>query len=398
LKSKQAARPSKNQQDSDWLKERFSAAAALLRDDSQVADHLQAPVTSRADVRALQHLIEHLLSRDHVGRPAVVRTLDLWFGYQWDAVSERLVRGVLQRTLDFLKDPAARHDALASADAETAYLALWATACFDVEEATDRAADLLDSANVERRFVAVHLLDQLSAPRARRYLAEAIDDDDLRVALRALEGCQAPEGATVEEIGLFERLERLLPRLPEKKQALAPLVWPWQVLMADRADVAVELEETCGSRSVTRLLPYLPWLSKDARVRLIQRLLKRRRLTEFETLALEGILHTGDESFRDGFIQVLASQPDRDVIDSLSRLLGAALYRRRLAGLKLVETMLSQSRLAPACRELLGAYRQSHRHLKPDEEKIATALLQRVPKASTSRGTAGKKKQSRTRR
>src|SRR5438105_1350141 len=193
------------------------------------------------DPESIRRLVQLFLDHNLVGTQGVIRTMGFWFGFPWREVSDRLVRGVLKRVLNFLSDPAARHDSLASTDPETVYLGLWTMACYDVAEAAGRAADLFDSANVERRFIGAHFLGVLETPRARRYLVEALDDEDLRVALHAVEGCLLDPEEPWNEIGLFERLERLLLRLPSESKKLEPVIWPWHVLVADRHYLVVEL-------------------------------------------------------------------------------------------------------------------------------------------------------------
>src|SRR5205814_2006830 len=92
--------------------------------------------------------------------------------------------------VQYLEDPDARQQALNNTDAETVYLALWALAFEDAQSAVAVASSLLEDPNVERRFVAVHLLGQLDLPEARLALRQALEDDDLRIALRALENCR----------------------------------------------------------------------------------------------------------------------------------------------------------------------------------------------------------------
>jgi hypothetical protein len=206
--------------------------------------------------------------------PEVVHTLNGWLGYAWGAVSVRLVNGVLGRVLEFLDDPAARTKALKTDDAETAYLALWALAFDDAVAAVKPAAKLARDASVERRFAAVHLLGQLDLPEARKPLREALDDKDLRVALRALEGFG--RDTDEEENGrrrddLFEPLERLLQRMPPERTPLDPIIWPWHVLIADAQAVAADLIGHLGHRPASRLLPHLPKMDVERRGEVMRR-------------------------------------------------------------------------------------------------------------------------------
>src|SRR5262249_55337086 len=135
------------------------------------------------------------------------------------------------------------------------------------------AAELLGDALVERRFAAVHLLGQLDLPAARLHLAKALEDNDLRVVLHALESCQEGEADgedTNRPPGLFENIERIVARMPQKKTRLEPIIWPWQVLIADREAVTGELVWGLGDRPPTKLIPYLPSLDRWQRAEVVR--------------------------------------------------------------------------------------------------------------------------------
>src|SRR5262249_51323854 len=68
-----------------------------------------------------------------------------------------------------------------------------------------------------------------------------------------------------DQADLFERIERLLPRLPAQKTHLEPIVWPWHAFTADRQEVISELIWSLGGRPPTRLLPYLSLMDAPQR-------------------------------------------------------------------------------------------------------------------------------------
>jgi hypothetical protein len=216
--------------------------------------------------RMVRLIAEHELARFN----STVRALNVWFGFQWDAISIHVVNRVLERVVLFLADRQARAKALEDNDSETVYLALWATAFSDALAAVEPAAILLEDPDVERRFVAAYLLAQLQIPAARNRLLTAIDDPDLRVALCALEGCErdedrGPPGGTSSQGKLFAPMERLLARLPKEKQYLDAIVWPWHVFTADRETIAASLVSHVGSRPATVLFPHLPAMDSATR-------------------------------------------------------------------------------------------------------------------------------------
>ncbi len=233
-----------------------------------------------AHAEAFRRLLDSVRGHD-LGRFAeVVQVLNGWLGYAWGAVSARVVNGVLDRLLAFLEDRAARSRALAADEGETVYLALWAQAFDDAVAAVKSAGRLLRDASVERRFAAVHLLGQLDLPEARRPLRSALDDPDLRVALRALEGfTHEPDEEDRRGEDLFEPLERLLKRMPPRRTPLDPIIWPWHVLTADAQQVAGDLIGHLGRRPAARLLAHLPRMDVDRRAQVVQRAagVKKRR-------------------------------------------------------------------------------------------------------------------------
>src|SRR5205823_1678760 len=136
------------------------------------------------------------------------------------------------QALQFLDDAEARAAAMECGDAEAAYLALWATAFENGWGAVEPAARLLTDPVAERRFAGAYLLTQIGLVGAQAALLPALADDDLRVALTALTAVRHGAAPAVQAADLFERLEALLARCPEKKRELLEIVWPWMKLAA----------------------------------------------------------------------------------------------------------------------------------------------------------------------
>src|SRR5262249_19508638 len=152
------------------------------------------------------------------------------------------------------------------------------------------AAKLLRDDTVERRFAAVTLLTHLGLPDARPILLNALDDTDLRVALSALQGTRSigyvygeeddeedEEAGVPGEDDLFERLERLLPRMPEKPDTLKALIWPWTAIKVDRRHIADQLPHNLGKRPATRLIPHLPLMDSGGRSSAVDYLIAQKK-------------------------------------------------------------------------------------------------------------------------
>lgn len=152
---------------------------------------------------------------------------------------------------------------------EEAYYALWSMAFEDAAAALPHAVALRQSAEVERRFAATHLLAQLTLTGSLDELLKAVLDDDLRIATRAFTGLAQPDyaPALLGQSDLFERLEQLLTRVKHEKSSLKPLVWDWLPVVLERKSIASRLIECLGSRSPLRLVPYLSIMEPGSRNR-----------------------------------------------------------------------------------------------------------------------------------
>jgi hypothetical protein len=376
--------------------------------------------------RMLRLILEHDLARFN----ETVQAISAWFGFQWDTVSARVVNRVLERVLCFLEDPKARAQALHDEDGETVYLALWALAFENASAAVKPAKALLSDGKIERRFAAAYLLGQLQLPAARAPLLHALDDPDLRVALCALEGYEQTEDDDavarpgLADAGLFERLERLLERLPLERTYLEPIIWPWHVFTADREAIATSLVNHLGKRPPAALIPHVPSLDSSARRLLVEKLAGLRRWNgqtrdalfalagdasisvreaALRTLALckpriqeierlEAYLTQKANDLRRGVLGMLLKQSDRAVLASANRLLQSADIHQRQGGLEVLRLMAEAKRLLQACRARAEQYRAATPCLSEDEHKRVETIFEACSSAAVPHITRKKTK------
>jgi hypothetical protein len=360
--------------------------------------------------RMLRLIQEHDLARFS----AVVRAVNVWFGFGWDSVSTGTVNAAIDRALRFLDDETARQRALDGKVAEDAFLALWSIAFEDAHAAIPAAAKLLKHAKVEHRYVAAAHLCQLGLTDGQAPRLDALDDADLRVAWCALGGLNLSEDEGEDEDGelldtgkdLFARLERLYQRVPEKPTDTKPLVWPWTAMRLDRRVVTAQMLGALGDRPPTQLLPYLPAFHPYHRAQIVGYLAEQKkwdRLTRdslldlagdsgsevrkasYEALAkqplqrgeaerLEGYLTRKTSDLRRGVIGLLAKQKDVDALASADRLLAAKDAQQRLAGLELLRQLAEADRQRKRCQERAVTYRASRTQFTKEEETQLSAI------------------------
>ena len=354
------------------------------------------------------------LVREHdLGRfSAVVQAANGWFGLAWDSISVGVVNKTFDRALTMLDDPALRTKTLAGSDAEDIHLALWAIAFDDAFEAIPAAENLIKHKKAEVRFVAVNHLCHLQLPQTQSLRAAALDDDDLRVALCALDGVNSndedavPAGPPSNGKGYFDRLERLFQRLPPKPATLKPLVWPWTERKASREHVAWHLVSALGKRAPTVLIPYLPSIKTYHRRRVVEMLgeqkkwdavtretlvrlagdasndvraeacksLAKVKLTAEEIAVLEGFLTRKASDLRQGIFVLLLKLTDTAALASADRLTASKDAQQRLAGLEILRQLSEAKRGRAAWQERAAAFRAARTKLSKEEETQLDAL------------------------
>jgi HEAT repeat protein len=342
--------------------------------------------------RLLRIIVEHNLSRFS----SAIRAFDTWFGLALESVSQKTVNQILAKVLSYLDSPANQKAAIENGTPEDAYFALWATAFDNALEALPVAIQLRQSKELERRFIATHFLAQTQLEQSFNELLDALEDEDLRIVSRAVISLRYAhyglyyDPNLLASSDLFERLERLLSRLPHRQNALKPLVWDWMQMSLDREVILDILIDCLGERGPKPLIPYLPLMNPGDRAR-VARLLNGSKhkdaetmqvllklvgdssshvretallsmqgypLKEEQVLYLEGLLSRRAEDLRRGIIQLLLGLPDAHLKASLKKLLNQRNESQRLAALELLRECKLKKRLLEACELLTREYTQ----------------------------------------
>ena len=373
-----------------------------------------------AHPQMFRRMLRLIVDEDLARFSSVVRAADTWFGFMWDGASNAKVDALIRRVLLFLEDPGARAAALDESDGETVYLALWATAFDDVEEAIGPAAARLSAASAESRFAATHFLVQTLWTSALPPLVGALADPDLRVAARALDAFGADMTASVDGKVLFAQLEQLIARGPKRSQSLEALIWPWWSRTLERTAIAAALAANASAVPAERLLVYIPDLAPIGRAGFLRRAAgldthpsrrgpdhKPRKLTAAErTVALDlmgdasaDVRHAAFEAIGpaavahdevDRLVDLLGRKPgdlrsralgrlrllaDPELLVAADRLTADASELRRLAGLELLRDAWEADRSRAAVRDHMRRYRDEHPSISDPEQAHVTAVL-----------------------
>ena len=368
-----------------------------------------------AHPQAFRRMLKLILDNNLARFAATVRAMDVWFGFQWDAISAKKVNEVIEAVLKYLDDPKARQKAIAGDDAEQTFLALWCIAHENAEAAIPAAAKLLKDKREGHRFVAVHLLYMLDLEPAREAAIAALADPDLRIVARALD-CLAQSSSSEEpakKSNTFEQLEKLYQRVPDKKTVLKPIVWPWWTIRISKEEVTSAMHGALEDRPVTRLIPYLEHLPGYLRASVVKQLveakkfdaatrklllelvtdnncreeaiegLKKCRITEEEAGQMENLLTRKSGDVRRGVLGLLEGQKDAAILASADRLLAARDGLQRLAGLELLRRLVESKRLAGDSRARARAYKEQQKKVSKEEMVHLEAILDEQREAAS---------------
>lgn len=346
-----------------------------------------------AHPNAFRRMLRLVLEADLVRFSAVARAVDVWLGMNWGATSVANLKKTLAQTLTLLEDESKQIAALNNGDAQQAYLALWTQAFLDVDTSLSPAESLLEHPNAEHRYAAVAHLRHLGLTAAEKLVWRASDDTELAVAARAAglinqEWSPSGSDADGQRTDRFERLERLIARLPAHDLVVKPLVWPWTEGKVNRQQAANLLAQYLEDRPPTSLVPYLPAMDVWRRVAAVKLIAQQKKwdaitreavvnlagdsatdvraacyaaleqveLTPAEIQQIEGYLTRKSADVRSGVLKLLLKQTDNQALDSATRLTTAKDANQRLGGLELWRVLAESGRQAPVCKEQARGY------------------------------------------
>jgi HEAT repeat protein len=365
---------------------------------------------------AFKRMIKLIKDENLARFAAVIRAVDVWFGFNFETGEEKKVNKLLEQVISFLESPQTRQDALKSDDAETVYLALWASAVEDAVQTIELAKPLLTHPKVEVRYVATNLLAQLDLPDAKLALLHKLEDEDFRVVLRALD---ALEYATNDETlsskipDMFERLEQLIARMPSDKK-LPALVWPWTARDLDKSRIARMLSNNLGKRPIAKIFPYLDLMDSYARRSVVTdigkkvknakdldgesrdkiielmgdssndvreevlKILTHANVTEEEVKRLEPLLSRKAGDLRRGVIGLILKQNDDGVFQSAERLMSRSAPERQ-AGIEILSELKKAKRSESKVKQIAQSYESKN----DNETQLLETILETEQEAVT---------------
>jgi len=110
--------------------------------------------SDETSVKALQYFISAILEHDLTRFSSVVRAIDCWFGFGWEAPKKSTLKRVLELAKDGFENPQNLESNLKSKDNLQVYIALWIIGLTDVDEANRKAIEIIKTGVKEKKILA----------------------------------------------------------------------------------------------------------------------------------------------------------------------------------------------------------------------------------------------------
>ena len=372
---------------------------------------------------SLQHFIGVILEHNLTRFSSVVRAVDVWFGFGWEAPQQSVIKRTLELSQTFLSDRVAAEKSVNSKDNIERYVALWAVGVRSVQQALDLAVKAIQDPQTshEGRIVTLYFVQQTQitytdiATYAEAHFGEAADLDywllqnlpkgspspALFDRMQAVAKTLPKEGKHFEGVGFRwlsftlkpqdiyrfligeaneaqqERLAAELSEIPvEERQNLLQNVYP--VLGRGRYYYDSEAEkkkkpEKYPADSWQRALVRTALNDKAAMVAGIAfDIFKKIPLVHEDILAIEQVLSRKNKEQRKESVALLVKQPESVLKDSTSRLIVSKSADQRLAALEILTVLQEEQRLTDYVTEQVEAYRG--RKLTKNEQVLMDKL------------------------
>ena len=383
---------------------------------------------------SLQHFIGVILEHNLTRFSSVVRAVDVWFGFSWEAPQQSVIKRILELAQTFLNDRAAAEKAVNSKDNVERYVALWAVGVRSVQQAISLAVKAIQDPQTshEGRIVTLYFVretrrtDREIATYAEAHFGEAADLDCWLLQ-------NQPEGSLSPV--LFDRMQAVAKSLPKEGKHFEGVGFRWLSFTLKSQDIyrfligeanEVQQERLAGELSeipvevrqnlLQNVYPVLGrgryhyWSEEDKKKKpekypadswqralvrtalndkasyvaeIAFEILKKVPLVHEDILAIEQVLSRKNKEQRKESVALLIKQPEAVLKDSTSRLIVSKSADQRLAALEILTVLQEEERLTDYVTEQVEAYKG--RKLTKNEQVLMDKLAYNLDETGEQR-------------
>ena len=378
---------------------------------AQLQEGLRQTILESLDettIPVLQRFIALILEHNLTRFSSVVRAVDVWFGFGWEAPQQAVVKRTLELAQTYLADLDKAREAVSSKDNVERYVALWAVAVYNVQEALSLATEALNNTQTSyEACVAVLYFMYQTQKKTSEILPFAEKYFGIEPAWDYWILQNLPKGEIPQE--LFEKMRTAAHKLPKDGKNFEGFGFRWlnftvkpldiyqsvlkvaneqqqQILAGELAEIPVDvrhilLDDIFPVLSRGRYSYYseeeknLPpedypadsWQRTLVRTALNDKgpyvvskameILRKVPLVQDDILALEQVLSRKNKEQRKESVALLVKQPEAVLKDSTSRMIVSKNADQRLAALEILTVLQEEGRLTDYVTEQVEAYK-----------------------------------------
>ena len=396
---------------------------------AQLQEDLRQMILEALDettIPVLQHFIGVILEHNLTRFSSVVRAVDTWFGFGWEAPQQSVVKRTLELAQAYLGDlDKAREVAVSSQDNLERYVALWAVAVYNVEEALHLAVAALDNTKTsyEACVVVLYFMRQ-TQKKTDEILFFAENYFGIEPAWDYWILKNLPQGKLTP--ALFDKVHASAKKLPKDGKSFEGVGFRWlgftikpldlyqamlkaaneeqqQILATELAEIPVDARHVLLNDIFPVLsrwsnhtyyindeedntppedYPADSWQRALVRTALNDKgpyvvskameILRKVPLVQDDILALEQVLSRKNKEQRKESVALLVKQPEGVLKDSTSRMIVSKNADQRLAALEILTVLQEEQRLTDYVTEQVEAYKG--RKLSKNEQVLMDKL------------------------
>lgn len=336
-------------------------------------------------VGAMKYMLKVIIDNKLTRFSSVVRAVDVWAGFGWEAEKESTVRRFLELGYKYLSTPELISQGIATDDNAEIYMALWAQAVVDVEMCFPLLEKIYNTANVEKRILVLYFVMQTQLTTLIfKYGRLALDDKNLQVLYWSL-FIMADLNFENDDKELFAKILQRREDIPKAGKTYEGKLFSWLTFTISRSManvLLIKLTREGNIDDIERIIPLFEEMDLSERESLTRKILPTYSKYNFEpsdakplnawernfaimaikdrgeiirTAAIralhfaevddselnifEEMLSRKSADLRKSIINLILNKKDAQIKDSVARLLAAKNADQRLAGLDLLNRL-----------------------------------------------------------
>lgn len=369
-------------------------------------------VLDETSIGAIEYFIKVILHENLFRFSSVVRAIDTWFGFAWDAPKKSTIKRVLNLAISFFENKDLVGNALKSKDNLEVYVALWFLGLTDVDVANMHAISIVETGVKEKKILALMFMAETgrSNNRITKWINAELGND-LESDFWALQ--VRPKGMKTNQ-QIFDQLKIYGDTIPRNGKKFEGKVFSWssyhihasffyRIMIEDATNEQIKLLaedisqipndirfdfinkvfpnyfENRYSSKIKSNPPKLdlkkePWkrtalyqIIQDRSIGIVQNGLALLTLVDLEKSDFDfmiTMLARKNKDLREDLIQLILKQEDQNISSIVSSLLASSKVDQRLAGLEILTILNQEKRLSTFVEKEVSTYQERNKFTK----------------------------------